>query len=66
MNEVYIKKTDLSLWLAKQFKQDIISVADLIARLEDLYGEVETLEEKLEHEKQDKAENYKYVGGYDE
>lgn len=66
MNEVYIKRTDLSLWLAKQFKQDIISVADLIARLEELYGEVETLEEKLEREKQDKADNYKYIGGYNE
>lgn len=66
MNEVYIKKTDLSLWLAKQFKQDIISVADLIARLEDLYGEKETLEEELEREKRDKTENYKYVGGYNE
>lgn len=61
MNELYIKRTDLSIWLGKKFKQDIISVADLIARLEELYGEVETLEEQFEDYKEYVSENYKQI-----
>lgn len=58
MKEVYIKKNELSEWLAKYFKQDLISIDDLLGVMEDLDSDVKRLEEKIQDLEQDIEENY--------
>lgn len=60
MNEVYIKVANLNKWVGKYFKnKDLITVDDLIAKIEDLDEDIERLQKELEDEKQDKEDNYK-------
>ena len=53
MNNVYIYKDDLIEYKAtyelfnRQFKQQLISVDDLISKIEELSDEIEHLEEKI-------------------
>lgn len=61
MNDVYIKKDDLTQWIAKYFNKDIISIADLISCIEDLDGEIENLSDEIASLKQDIEENYKPI-----
>ena len=49
MDEVYIKIKDLNNWVAKYFeRKDIITIGDLISIIEDLDGEIERLNERIE------------------
>lgn len=49
MNEIYIKKEDVNRWIGKFFEnKDLISIDDLIAVIEDLDGDLESLKEKYE------------------
>lgn len=62
MENIYIKATDLNRWIAKYFpKQDLISVADLIACIEELDGEVEYQKEEYKHLENNVEENYRRI-----
>jgi len=58
---VYIKKETLNKWVAKYFKQELISIDDLIGCIEDLDGELEHLKEEFEDYKENVSENYKPI-----
>ena len=45
---VYIKKEELNEWIAKYFKNDLISIDDMLGVIEDLDGQVNHLKEELE------------------
>ena len=47
MNNVYIRKEDLNSWIAKYFKEELISIDDLIAVIEDLDGDIDKLKDKI-------------------
>ena len=63
MNSVYIKATDIPLWLVDRYFKgnDLISVDDLINALYEADAEIERLKEELEDFKQDVESNYKYM-----
>lgn len=48
MNNVYIKKEELNEWLAKYFIGDLISIDDLLNKMEDMDCEIDNLKEKIE------------------
>lgn len=48
MNNVYIKKEELNEWLAKHFEGDLISIDDLLNKMEDMDCEIDNLKEKIE------------------
>lgn len=48
MDEVFVDMRKENLWIKKYFNADFVSVAQLIACIEDLDGKIEELEEKLE------------------
>jgi len=59
MDEVYIKIGNINV-LQKLFKnKDIITIEQLISKLEDVDSEVERLEEKIEEMKQYCEDNHK-------
>lgn len=47
MKEVYILKSDLNEWIAKYFKNDLISISMLLGCIEDLDHEVDRLKDKI-------------------
>ena len=49
MKDVYILKKDLNSWISKYFKEDIISIYDLIGCIEDLDCEVDYLKEEKDN-----------------
>lgn len=59
MDQVYIKKTDLSEWTQKYFKEDLVSVDDLIRVIEDLNNEVDSIKEEFNDYKRMVEDNYK-------
>jgi acyl carrier protein phosphodiesterase len=48
MENVYIKKEELNEWLAKYFIGDLISIDDLLNKMEDMDCEIDNLKEKIE------------------
>lgn len=46
-------------------KKDLISLEELLGIMEDLYYEKERLQEELDHEIQDKQDNYKPLSPYE-
>ena len=58
MGEIYIKKSDLSDYLGKLFTKDLISIDDLLNKLEDLSFEVEHLEETIKDMQQPQEQDY--------
>ena len=62
MDEVYIRTEDLPRWLVKiHFKdKDLITIDDLIEKLEDTTDELDLLKEKFDEFKEEVEENYKY------
>ena len=65
MDNVFIKKNELSEWTQKYFKEELVSVDDLIRVIEDLDNEIEDVKEKYKDYKQMVADNYKLVGSYE-
>lgn len=61
MDNIYIKKDNLGTWIAKYFKQDLISIDDLIGCIEDLDEEIDSLKDKIEELEQDIEDNYKPI-----
>lgn len=61
MDEVYVNKKELPRWIAKRFKNDLISISQLISEIEDLESDVERLERELEELKQDIEDNYRPI-----
>lgn len=61
MDQVYIKKNDLSEWTQKYFKEDLVSVDDLIRVIEDLDNEIDRVKEEFDDYKQMVADNYKPI-----
>lgn len=57
----YIKKEDLNKWVAKYFKQDLISIDDLIDCIEELDDKVSNLSDELNDLKEDIEENYRRI-----
>jgi hypothetical protein len=45
--------------------KDLMTISDLICIVEELVGKCESLEEDLEHEIQDKRDNYKPLSPYE-
>ena len=61
MDNVFIKKNELSEWTQKYFKEELVSVDDLIRVIEDLDNEIENVKEKYEDFKQMVNDNYKPI-----
>lgn len=61
MDQVYIKKNDLSEWTQKYFKEDLVSVDDLIRVIEDLDNELDRVKEEFDDYKQMVSDNYKPI-----
>jgi len=61
MDQVYIKKNDLSEWTQKYFKEDLVSVDDLIRVIEDLDNEIDRVKEEFNDYKQMVEDNYKPI-----
>lgn len=69
MDKFYIDIREQSLQIQRIFKnKDIISVEDLIAKIEELDDDLSNTEEKLEDLKQDLEDNYepKKIDPYEE
>lgn len=64
MDQVYIKKTDLSEWTQKYFKEDLVSIDDLIRTIEDLDNEIDSIKEEYEDYKQMIKDNYEPISPY--
>ena len=66
MEQVFIRKTDLNKWIAKYFpNQDLISIEELLAIIEELDSEVDRLKEKisdLENQEEPIKDYYDYYG----
>ncbi len=49
MENVFIKAEDLNSWITKHLpNKDLISIDDLIGAIEDMDGEIDLLNEKIE------------------
>ena len=48
MDEIFIKKDYLEEWVAKYFDKDLISIYDILDKIDELAYEIERLKEKLE------------------
>lgn len=59
MDNVFIKKNELSEWTQKHFKEDLVSIDDLIRVIEDLNIEIDNLKEEFNDYKKMVADNYK-------
>ena len=64
MENVFIKREELNKWIAKYFKEDLVSLEDLLRVLEDLEFELDSLKEEFEDYKQMVADNYKPISAY--
>jgi hypothetical protein len=64
MNEIYIRTQDLAKWLVNiHFKnEDLITIDDLISKLEDTTDELGELRDEFEEFKKEVEENYKFIG----
>lgn len=62
MDNVFIKKNELNLWIAAYFPgKELISIDDLISCIEDLDSEVEDWKMKYEELQNDLKENYRPI-----
>lgn len=61
MDNVFIKKEELNEWIAKYFKENLISIDDLLRLLEDLDYKIGCLEEEFEDYKQMIKDNYEPI-----
>lgn len=63
MNNILIKTINLPEWLVeKHFKnEDLVSIEDLIAKIEDLDSDLERIQEEFQNFKKDVKDNYKYI-----
>lgn len=59
MENVFIKREELNKWIAKYFKEDLVSIDDILRVLEDLEFELDNLKEEFDDYKQMVADNYK-------
>ena len=57
MNEVYIDMRKENEWIRKYFDKDLVSVQDLLACIEDLDCEIDSLKEQIEDMKQPDEED---------
>lgn len=64
MENVFIKREELSKWIAKYFKEDLVSIDDILRVLEDLEFELDSLKEEFEDYKQMVEDNYKPISAY--
>ncbi len=48
MDNVFIKKEELSDWIAQYFKHDLISIDDMLNVIEDLNSEIDILNEEID------------------
>ena len=62
MDKVYINTKDLPRWLVRIYfeDKDLITIDDLIEKLEDTTDELDLLKEKFDEFKEEVEENYKY------
>lgn len=66
MNQVYINIKDMNecytkRYLQEKFKKDLVSVDELIGLIEDLKGDYDEAQEKIEDLEQDIRDNYKRI-----
>ena len=66
MNQVYINIKDMNecytkRYLQEKFKKDLVSVDELICLIEDLKGDYDEAQEKIEDLEQDIRDNYKRI-----
>ena len=62
MDEIYIKTSYLNSTIAKYFEgRDLITVEDLLSRIEDFDYEIENLKEQIEEYENEDSED-KYIG----
>ena len=61
MENVFIKREELNKWIAKYFKEDLVSIDDILRVLEDLEFELDSLKEEFDDYKQMVADNYKPI-----
>lgn len=73
MENIYVKAECLPQWLAEGmfYKKDLISIEEILEKLEEYFDKWEAATEELEDFKADVRDNYKYIGmreaiGYDE
>lgn len=64
MENVFIKREELNKWIAKYFKEDLVSIDDILRVLEDLDNELDRVKEEFEDYKQMVADNYKPISAY--
>lgn len=64
MENVFIKREELNKWIAKYFKEDLVSIDDILRVLEDLEFELDSLKEEFEDYKQMVEDNYKPISAY--
>ena len=64
MENVFIKREELNKWIAKYFKEDLVSIDDILRVLEDLEFELDSLKEEFEDYKQMIEDNYKPISAY--
>ena len=64
MKNVFIKREELNKWIAKYFKEDLVSIDDILRVLEDLEFELDSLKEEFEDYKQMVEDNYKPISAY--
>lgn len=64
MENVFIKREELNKWIAKYFKEDLVSIEDILRVLEDLEFELDSLKEEFEDYKQMVEDNYKPISAY--
>lgn len=64
MDNIFIKKNELTEWTQKYFKEDLISVDDLIRVIEDLDNEIDRVKEEFDDYKQMVEDNYRPINPY--
>lgn len=64
MENVFIKREELNKWIAKYFKEDLVSIDDILRVLEDLDNELDRVKEEFEDYKQMVSDNYKPISAY--
>ena len=64
MENVFIKREELNKWIAKYFKEDLVSIDDILRVLGDLEFELDSLKEEFEDYKQMVEDNYKPISAY--
>ena len=64
MENVFIKREELNKWIAKYFKEDLVSIDDILRVLEDLDNEIDRVKEEFDDYKRMVADNYKPISAY--